>query len=362
MPTRPAPLDSDILAGDRSPPLRRPDRPESPLDRVLEDFRNRLVRMAKHRRRWPKRGIECYRLYDRDVPGVPLAIDRYGDWIHIAEYDGGDSPDGSKEGDAGLRPELLALVSSALEVPAERIVVKVRERQRGLAQYERRETADEWIEVEERGLRFRVNLTGYLDTGLFLDHRETRQRIRERAEGRDFLNLFAYTGSFTVYAAAGGARTTTTVDLSNTYLDWAQENLELNRLAGAQHRLVRSDTLEFLERHPLEPTYDLVLVDPPTFSNSKKTREVWDVQRDHVRLLASLRPLLRDEFEVIFSTNFRRFRLDEEALDECGYEIKEITRQTIPEDFRDSRIHRAWELRPSTAPEVGRLREITSGR
>lgn len=356
MPTPPEPPAAPICWRDVVRLTAPSTRPEPPLERVLEDFRNRLVRMAKHRRRWPSRGIECYRLYDRDVPGVPLAIDRYGDWVHIAEYDTGDDADDPK-GPARLQPELLDIVSSALEVPTERIAVKVRERQRGLAQYERRDAADEWLEVEERGLRFRVNLTGYLDTGLFLDHRETRQRVRERAEGRHFLNLFAYTGSFTVYAAAGGAATTTTVDLSNTYLAWAEENLDLNGLAGANHRFVRSDTLEFLESHPPEPTYDRVVVDPPTFSNSKKTRDIWDVQRDHVQLLASLRPLLRDGFEVIFSTNFRRFRLDEGALHECGYQSREITRQTIPEDFRNSRVHRAWELHPSSQP-----RRITSGR
>lgn len=313
-------------------------------DRVLEDFRNRLVKMAKHRRRWAARGIPCYRLYDRDVPGASYAIDRYGGWIHISEYETASVDDPHDDSGSDRRAAVLAIVSDALSVPSERIVLKRRERQRGRSQYERHETPDRWLVVDEHGLKFRVNLTGYLDTGLFLDHRQTRCLVRDEVQQRHFLNLFAYTGAFTVYAAQGGAASTTTVDLSNTYLDWAYENLQLNDLAGPQHEFVRADTFQFLLAQPPRPTYDLVVIDPPTFSNSKRTEQVWDIQNDHVTLFKALHPLLKPDARIIFSTNFRRFRLDEAGLDAVGYSWREITRQTIPDDFKGTKVHRTWKL------------------
>ena len=200
------------------------------------------------------------------------------------------------------------------------------------------------IEVQEGELKFFVNLTDYIDTGLFLDHRNLRQTIREQAAGQDFLNLFAYTGSFTVYAARGAAKSTTTVDLSRNYLDWAQKNMHLNQLESSQHRFVAEDTIEFLQNtaRNSDRRFDLAVVDPPTFSNSKKTTRDWDVQQQHAELLRLTRLVMRPQGVVYFSTNFRRFKLDVAGL--TGYKIQEISKQTIPEDFRNKRIHRCWRL------------------
>ena len=193
--------------------------------------------------------------------------------------------------------------------------------------------------VQENGLQFRVNLSDYLDTGLFLDHRNTRMMVREIATGKRFLNLFGYTGSFTVYAAAGGARETVTVDLSKTYLDWASENLRLNGLLNEHHQFVRADALAFLKNPSLEP-FDLAIVDPPTYSNSKNTQDDWNVQRDYVAILSQLAERMNSGGVVFFSTNFRRFKFEASALPQ--YRAREISKHTVPEDFRNRRIHRCW--------------------
>jgi 23S rRNA G2069 N7-methylase RlmK/C1962 C5-methylase RlmI len=196
--------------------------------------------------------------------------------------------------------------------------------------------------VHEGGLKFVVNLSDYVDTGLFLDHRNTRQMVRERSAGKQVLNLFGYTGSFSVYAAAGGATSTTTVDKSSTYTEWTRENLELNGFIGPAHSIVRSDIKAFLDGlRPIEK-WDLVVVDPPTFSNTKGMEVDWDVQRDHAELLQRLAGHIVPGGTVFFSTNFRRFKLDETALGD--YSVRDITRQTIPDDFRNERIHKCWVL------------------
>lgn len=306
-----------------------------------ELFARRLTARAKHLRRWPtKRGITCYRLYDRDVPEIPLAVDRYEDCLHLAEYERPHDRDPAEHADW---LDLMARTAGdVLGVPRTNVFMKRRERQRGLLQYERVAEEGRTFVVREGGLKFLVNLSDYLDTGLFLDHRQTRSLVREAAAGKRFLNLFGYTGSFTVYAAAGGAAATTTVDLSNTYLQWAEENLRLNDLAGPAHRLVRDDAASFLRFHRPGPAYDLAVVDPPTFSNSKKTEQDWDIQRDHMELLARLTPLMAPGGTIYFSTNSRRFKLDESAL--SALSVREISRQTVPEDFRNQRIHRCWRM------------------
>lgn len=304
-------------------------------------FARRLTARAKHLRRWPtKRGITCYRLYDRDVPEIPLAVDRYEDCLHLAEYERPHDRDPAEHADW---LDLMARTAGdALGVSRANVFMKRRERQRGLLQYERVAEEGRTFVVREGGLKFLVNLSDYLDTGLFLDHRQTRALVREAAAGKRFLNLFGYTGSFTVYAAAGGAASTTTVDLSNTYLQWAEENLRLNDLAGPAHRLMRDDATSFLRFHRPGPAYDLAVVDPPTFSNSKKTEHDWDIQRDYVELLARLTPLMAPGGTIYFSTNSRRFKLDEAAL--SALSVREISRQTVPEDFRNQRIHRCWRM------------------
>jgi 23S rRNA (guanine2445-N2)-methyltransferase / 23S rRNA (guanine2069-N7)-methyltransferase len=309
--------------------------------RQAEEFANRLRNRARHLRRWPtRRGITCYRLYERDVADVPLVVDRYEDALHIAEF--ARPHDRSPAQHADWLDLMVRTASEVLEVARDRVFLKHRDRQRCDDQYQR--VADERARfvVGEGGLKFTVNLSDYVDTGLFLDHRITRQMVRDAADGKRFLNLFAYTGAFTVYAAAGHAAATTTVDHSTTYIDWAQENLELNDIRGPQHRLVRSDIWEFLDGLSASDVWELAVVDPPTFSNRKGTEEPWDGQRDHGVVLKRLADHINPGGVVYFSSNFRRFHLDEAAL--AAYTIREITRQTIPEDFRNERIHRCWRL------------------
>ncbi|MEQ8846286.1 bifunctional 23S rRNA (guanine(2069)-N(7))-methyltransferase RlmK/23S rRNA (guanine(2445)-N(2))-methyltransferase RlmL [Botrimarina sp.] len=328
-------------------------RPEA--ERQASEFASALRKRARHLRKWPtKRGITCYRVYDRDMPEAPFAIDRYGDAVVVAEYERPHERTPAEHAD--WLDLMVRTTAQVLEVPRGEVYLRKRERQRGDAQYDRLGEESVTRVVEEGGLRFRVNLSDYLDTGLFLDHRTTRGMVREAAPGKRFLNLFAYTGAFTVYAAAGGAASTTTVDLSQNYLDWAAENLRLNELRVASrearaagytppedgNHLVRGDSREFIDSLPREPLFDLAVVDPPTFSNSKRLDEDWDVQRDAAPLLAALRERMSAGGVVYFSTNFRRFKLDEAAL--AGYAVREISKQTVPEDFRNKRIHRCWRL------------------
>lgn len=308
--------------------------------RQADEFANRLRNRARHLRRWPKRGITCYRLYERDVPDVPLVVDRYEDALHLAEF--ARPHDRSPAQHADWLDLMARTAGEVLEVPRARVFLKHRDRQRGDSQYERVDTRGARFVVNEGGLKFMVNLSDYVDTGLFLDHRLTRQMVHAAAMGKRVLNLFAYTGSFTVYAAAGGAASTTTVDKSATYIDWARENLELNGFTGPEHELIRSDIREFIDSLNPRDQWDLAVVDPPTFSNTKDNDEVWDVQRDHAELLNRLARNIAPGGVVYFSTNFRRFKLDEAAL--TDYTIRNITRQTIPEDFRNERIHACWQL------------------
>ena len=307
--------------------------------RQAEEFANRLRKLARHLRRWPtKRGITCYRLYERDIPEIPLVVDRYEDALHIAEFE--RPHDRTPAEHADWLDHMVDTAAKTLEVPRELVFVKHRARQRGSSQYERVDQRQAVRIVNEGGLKFQVNLSDYLDTGLFLDHRQTRALVRDLAQGKNFLNLFAYTGAFTVYAAAGGASQTTSVDLSATYLDWTEENLRLNGFSGTQHRFIRSDAGEYLQSLAKDELFDLIVVDPPTFSNSKRLEEDWDIQRDHAALLQQVIAHTAPGGTIFFSTNFRRFKLDEAAL--TGVAIRDISKQTVPEDYRNKRIHRCW--------------------
>ncbi len=310
-----------------------------------EMFANRLAKNHKHLRRWAAReDIHCYRVYDADLPEYAAAIDLYEDWLHLQEY----APPASVDAVVARRrlKEMLAVAPEVLGIPAGHAVLKVRRQQRGTAQYERQAQAGREIEVREGGLRFLVNLTDYLDTGLFLDHRPTRNLIRDMAAGRRFLNLFAYTGTATVYAAAGGASSTTTVDLSGTYLRWARRNLELNGLFEPRHSFVRADCLEWLESRP-PVDYDLIFLDAPTFSNSKSMEKTLDIQRDHVRLIRGAARLLAPAGVLLFSTNFRRFKLDETIR--ADLIVDDISAKTIPPDFaRNPRIHTCFRITQAT--------------
>jgi 23S rRNA (guanine2445-N2)-methyltransferase / 23S rRNA (guanine2069-N7)-methyltransferase len=322
---------------DEAGPVWRRPRPPSP---EVEGFKNRLHKNLRHLGKWTRReGVSCYRVYDADLPEYAVAVDLYEDAAHVQEY---APPATVEEVRAAARLEdALGVLPGALGIRPEAMFVKVRRRQRGLEQYGRQSEEGAWREVHEGGLRFLVNLSEYLDTGLFLDHRRLRGLLREWAAGRDVLNLYAYTGTASVYAAAGGARNITSVDLSNTYLDWAARNFAINNLDERRHRRVRADCLEFLadERR----RYGLIFVSPPTFSNSKRMEGTFDVQRDHVALLRAAAALLEPGGVLVFSNHFRRFRMDKEALGELA--VEEITRQTIPPDFaRDPRVHNSWRL------------------
>jgi 23S rRNA (guanine2445-N2)-methyltransferase / 23S rRNA (guanine2069-N7)-methyltransferase len=243
------------------------------------------------------------------------------------------------------RREALAVLPEVMAVPISHVHSRVRKPQKGSEQYEKHDAQAERHAVQEGGLKFWVNFRDYLDTGLFLDHRLVRGLLRDWAKNADFLNLFCYTGSATVYAAAGGARSTASVDLSNTYLDWAHENLLLNGFGDSKHELYRADCLQWLEEQESRgPRFDLIFVDPPTFSNSKRMEGVLDVQRDHVGMIRRSLQLLRPSGRLVFSTNYTRFKLDAEALSDLN--VDDISTQTIPKDFeRHARIHRCFVIR-----------------
>jgi 23S rRNA (guanine2445-N2)-methyltransferase / 23S rRNA (guanine2069-N7)-methyltransferase len=310
-------------------------------------FANRLRKNMQRFEPWAEReGIDCYRLYDADMPEYAFAIDVYGRearHVHVQEY--APPKTVNQESARERRREALAVLPEVLSVPLSHVHSKVRKPQKGSEQYEKRELAAERHAVQEGGLKFWVNYRDYLDTGLFLDHRIIRQMLRHWAKDKDFLNLFCYTGSATVYAAAGGVRASVSVDLSNTYLDWAHENLLLNGFGDSAHELHRADCLQWLESQSVwGPRFDLIFVDPPTFSNSKRMEGVLDVQRDHVGMIRRSLKLLRPNGRLVFSTNYTRFKLDAHAL--ADLQVDDISAQTIPKDFeRNTRIHRCFVIR-----------------
>lgn len=321
-------------------------------------FANRLRKNLAHWHKWARRrGISCFRIYDRDVPQFPFAIDwfetvspRAEAQLHVQEID-----TGWKRSDEEYTAWLVAVCDAICEVcavPAAQLHLKRRERQRGTSQYEKLDDAEaEAFVVEEAGHRFEVDFDTYLDAGLFLDHRPMRAMVAETISrrvhsgtGSRFLNLFAYTGSFSVYAARAGASHSTTVDLSNTYQAWTARNFALNGIDTGRHTLLRADVLAWLVGAvAARERYDVIVLDPPSFSNSKKMQGVLDVQRDHVRLVGQCHELLADGGELFFSTNLRSFAIDPELLRRLA--LREITRHSVPEDFRRPGRpgpHRAW--------------------
>ncbi len=321
-------------------------------------FTNRLRRNLAHWRKWARRrGITCFRIYGRDVPQFPFAIDWYETvspraetHLHVQEID-----TGWRRSDADYTAWLIAVCDGICEVCAvapEQLHLKRRERQRGTSQYERLEDgAAEAFVVAEAGLRFEVSFDAYLDTGLFLDHRPMRAMVAgslaaraQRGAGTRVLNLFAYTGSFTVHAAKAGCDASLTVDLSNTYQAWTARNFVLNGIDTRRHRLVSADAMAWLDAAVAAgERFDVIVLDPPSFSNSKKMQGVLDVQRDHVRLVSQCHALLADGGELFFSTNLRTFAIDAQLVQRCA--LREITGQTVPEDFRrpnGAGPHRAW--------------------
>ena len=318
------------------------ERTSSVSSDVAVDFANRLQKNIKKIEKWAKQqGLDAYRLYDADLPEYNLAVDRYADHIVVQEYAAPKNIDENK-----ARQRLLDAVNATLNVTGietKKLILKVRQKQKGTNQYEKLANKGEYFYVNEYGAKLWVNLTDYLDTGLFLDHRLTRKMLGEMAQGKDFLNLFAYTGSATVHAALGKAKSTTTVDMSNTYLNWAEQNLLLNDIEGKQHKLIQADCLQWLEK--CDRQFDLIFVDPPTFSNSKRMEDSWDVQRDHIKLMTNLKRILRPNGTIVFSNNKRGFKMDFAKLEELGLSAVEISHKTLPLDFeRNKQIHNCWLL------------------
>jgi 23S rRNA (guanine2445-N2)-methyltransferase / 23S rRNA (guanine2069-N7)-methyltransferase len=316
-----------------------------------EMFANRLRKNVAALGSWARtEGVACYRVYDADMPEYAFSIDLYqtavepgGErWVYVQEYAPPATVDAAKA--RTRREEAFAVIPEVIGVAHERVHLRTRRRQKGGAQYTKLAARGEFQTVLEGGLNLLVNFTDYLDTGLFLDHRPMRARIRELAAGKSFLNLFAYTGTATVFAAAGGARTTTTVDLSRTYIDWTRRNLELNGYGDPRrHHLVQEDVLAWLEG-PLDERFDLIFLDPPTLSRSKRMRAEFDLQRDHVHLIRTVLPRLAPQGLLLFSNNFRKFRLDSAAL--ADFDVQDVSAATTPKDFaRDARIHQCFEIR-----------------
>lgn len=316
-------------------------------DSQAEMFANRLRKNLKKLTKWIKQNhVHCYRLYDADLPEYAVAVDVYcGEqtWVNVQEY---ESPKTVDPGKANQRlAGVMVEIPKVLAIPTEQVFLKVRRKQKNTDQYEKQGYSRRFHIVEEGGCKFWVNFEDYLDTGLFLDHRPMRQLIQQQAKGKRFLNLFAYTGSATVHAAIGGAESSVTVDMSNTYLDWAKRNFHLNGISD-KHQLIRANCAEWLAQQALEKhkqQFDLIFLDPPTFSNSKKMGEIFDIQKDHISLVRNTIALLAPGGTLYFSTNFRRFKLDQEALSDLA--IEDISTKMIPEDFaRNAKIHHCWRI------------------
>ncbi len=314
------------------------------MEPAYEQLANRFRRMHRHLRKWARRtGVTCYRLYEKDIPDQPLIVDWYDGDVVVWLYDRTRN-ETAEQAEAWVAAVTQA-VCAGLDLTAGHVFLKRRfrqkDRQEGDGQYHRVAEQGAVKVVAEHGLQFEVNLSDYLDTGLFLDHRPTRQRVGGEAAGKRMLNLFAYTGAFTVYAAAGGAAATTTVDLSNTYLEWAARNLALNGIVvGDRHRIERADCLQWLEQ--ARGSWDIIVCDPPTFSNSSSMRRAFAVDKDHVWMLGRIRNLLAPGGVCYFSTNFRGFRLAADAWP--GGMVEDISDASVPKDFRNRRIHQCWRL------------------
>ena len=306
---------------------------------MVQDFENRLSKNYRHIRKWAKRlQIACFRVYDFDIPSFPFCVEKYADYVHISLYK--TKKELSREELELLLNNLQDVVARVLEIPTHQIFFKTRARQLGSNQYEKLNNQSTGAWVDEFGAKLWVNFTDYLDTGLFLDHRTTRNWVREKSQGKKVLNLFSYTGAFSVQAARGGARLVDTIDMSNVYLEWAEKNMRANGFESkSQYRYFREDILAWLKK-PISEIYDLIILDPPTFSNSKMMKGILDIQRDYVFLLQATLKRLNHQGILYFSNNFRGFKMDASRLP--GVLIKDVSAQSIPEDFRNKKIHQCY--------------------
>jgi 23S rRNA (guanine2445-N2)-methyltransferase / 23S rRNA (guanine2069-N7)-methyltransferase len=317
------------------------DEQEAPM------FANRLKKNYKKLSKWAKRqNISCYRLYDADLPEYAVAIDLYQadkTYINVQEYEAPKTIDAHKANQrlAGV----LIEIPKILGIDKSQVFLKIRRKQKKVEQYEKLNNKANFHIIEEENCNFLVNFEDYLDTGLFLDHRPLRIKIQQQAKNKHFLNLFAYTGTASIHAAIGGAKSTTTIDMSNTYLDWAKNNFELNKLTG-NHNFIRADCMEWLNQQAKETDkklFDLIFLDPPTFSNSSRMEDHFDIQRDYIDLINNALALLTKNGKLYFSTNFKKFKLDKLLFSNAV--IQDISPSTIPEDFaRNQKIHYCWEI------------------
>jgi 23S rRNA (cytosine1962-C5)-methyltransferase len=306
-----------------------------------EMLANRVKKKYRHlSRRFEKENVEVFRLYDWDIPEIRAVVDWYAGHLVIGEYM-------RRQSVPEWLPAMAGAVAKALNVPMEKVHLKERRagKQDG-KRYERMDHKELTIVVSEGDLKFHINPSDYVDTGLFADHRITRRMIRERVQGKDFLNLYCYTGSFSCYAAVGGAKRTVSVDRSESAIQWAKENFELNRMDLENNRLIHGDCLEYLKKaKKAGETFDLAMVDPPSYSTTKNRNQSFDILKDHPKLLTSTLDILKPNGILFFSTNHQGFELQAEAIQ--GVEVKEITKDTIPEDYFRNRhpVHRCWEMR-----------------
>lgn len=300
-------------------------------------IKNRLDKNLKKLKGWSQRHqIEAFRLYDRDIPEYPFIVDIYKD--HFLIYDKSEFIDKDKN----HLPHVTEALKTLFKCSEEQIVLKKRERQEGLKQYEKLDRKNLTFTVRESQALFKVNLYDYLDSGLFLDHRPMRQKVFKNATGKKFLNLFCYTGSVSVFAALAGAHTTS-VDMSQTYLRWAQDNFELNNLPLTEHTFINADVLEWLRSQSKTPTFDMIFLDPPTFSNSKKMDEIFEVEKDQDFLVETCMQMLTSGGVLYFSNNKRKFKISENIL--AKYLVKDLSEESIPQDFHDKKIHVCFEIR-----------------
>ena len=316
--------------------------PESSFAEEDSAFANRLKKNGKSLKGWLKSNqIDCYRLYDADIPEYNVAIDIYGDYLVIQEY---AAPKTIDEQKAKKRlQEVLYWAPKVLQVPTDKVILKTRAKQTGKNQYQRVDKSKQSIIVNEHGALFKINLWDYLDTGLFLDHRKTRQIVAKKSKNKSLLNLFAYTGSVSVQAALHGASSITTVDMSNTYLNWAQDNFNLNKLNGHKYQFIQADCLDWLKKNTT--AFDIIFIDPPTFSNSKRMEDSFDVQRDHVDLITDALKSLADGGEIFFTNNKRNFKMDFDAMEALGVKAQAMSDITRDKDFaRNKHIHNSWSI------------------
>lgn len=307
-------------------------------------FINRIKKNFTFLKKWAKKEkTNAFRIYDRDIPQYPYIVDYYNEYIVVYKY---ETPKNQQEFLASDNEKLQNCLNDLMtyfDIDSKKLYLKSRKKQKGLAQYEKENQEQITHIVSEGDMNFIVNVSDYLDCGLFLDHRKTRQIIKSIAKNKSVLNLFAYTGSVSVAAAMGGANNVTTVDMSNTYLEWAKENFSLNKIPLNKHKFIRSDVLIWLNDLQENEKYDLIFIDPPSFSNSKKMLDTFDVQRDYIFLIKQCEKLLQPNGIIVFSNNLKSFKFDENLFNK-DFKIKDITKKTIPQDFRNEKIHQAWIL------------------